>query len=78
MDLIIRNTIKWLAGALIGSKFFETVLTLVKKWANEQVSGSEKRNGVVSELRAAGIMVTESALNIGIELAVQYLKKVSK
>lgn len=78
MDLLIRNSIKWLAGALIGRQFFETILKLVQKWAEEGISGAEKREGVLSELKALGYVFASSAVNFGIELAVQYLKKVSK
>jgi hypothetical protein len=78
VDLIIRNALKGLANALIGRSFFETILKLVRKWEQEGISGAEKREGVLSELKALGYVFATSAVNFGIELAVQYLKRVAK
>ena len=78
MNVIITATIKWLAGALVGSVFFDNVLKYVKQWAASSVTGEEKRQGVLDDLRNAGILFASSAANIAIELAVQYLKRVSK
>lgn len=66
--------LKILANALLGSGVFDTILSLVRKWAAFQVSGAQKREGVLADLTVAGVQVGESTARLGVELAVNYLK----
>lgn len=66
--------LKLLAKILLGSGLFDTILSLVSKWAAIQVSGAQKREGVLSDLTVAGVQIGESTARLGVELAVNYLK----
>lgn len=66
--------LKLLANLLLGSGVFDTILSLVKKWAGIQVTNAQKREGVLSDLTVAGVQVGENAARLGVELAVNYLK----
>jgi len=66
--------LKLLANLLLGSGVFDTVLSLVRKWAGIQASNAQKREGVLSDLTIMGVQVGESTARLGVELAVNYLK----
>jgi hypothetical protein len=78
MNGVIAFLISQLAGAILGGDVFTRILGTVERWAEEEISGAEKRHGVLAELEVIGLKLTESAARFGIELAVQYLKKVAK
>jgi hypothetical protein len=66
--------LKILANLLLGSGIFDTILGLVRRWAQAQISGAEKRENVLSDLTVSGVQLSESAARLGVELAVNYLK----
>ena len=78
MNGVIAFLISQLAGAILGGDVFTRILGTVERWAEKEISGAEKRHGVLDELEVIGLKLTESAARFGIELAVQYLKKVAK
>ena len=78
MNSVIAFLISQLAGAILGGDVFTRILGTVERWAEEEISGAEKRHGVLAELEVIGLKLTESAARFGVELAVQYLKKVAK
>lgn len=75
--MIVAQLIKFLAEAVLGSGLFDRILARVKEWGDKEISGSEKRNGVLGDLTKIGVDLSESLARLGIELAVQYLKRVS-
>ena len=78
MNSVIAFLISQLAGAILGGDVFTRILGTVERWAEEEISGAEKRHGVLAELEVIGLKLTESAARFGVELAVQYLQKVQK
>lgn len=76
MNLIIAQTIKVLAGLVLGSDVFERILGTVERWAQKEIAAAEKRKGVLNELEVIGLGLTESLARFGVELAVTYFKKV--
>ena len=78
MNSVIAFLISQLAGAILGGDVFTRILGTVERWAEEEISGAEKRHGVLDELEVIGLKLTESAARFGVELAVQYLQKVAK
>jgi hypothetical protein len=78
MNSVIAFLISQLAGAILGGDVFTRILGTVERWAEEEISGAEKRHGVLAEIEVIGLKLTESAARFGVELAVQYLKKVAK
>ena len=78
MNAIIAQAINLVATLLLGSDVFTRILGAVERWAEKEISGAEKRHGVLDELQVIGLKLTESAARFGIELALQYLKKAAK
>ena len=78
MNSVIAFLIAQLAGAILGGDVFTRILGTVERWAEKEIASAEKRHGVLDELEVIGLKLTESAARFGIELAVQYLKKVAK
>lgn len=77
-NVILAQAINLIASLLLGSDVFNRILGTVERWAAKEIAGAEKRHGVLNELEIIGLKLTESAARFGIELAVQYLKKVGK
>lgn len=75
MNLVIAEAIRFSAGIILGSMNFERILAVVEKWADKEIASAEKRHGVLDELEVIGLELTESLARLGVELAVQYLKK---
>lgn len=73
---VVAYLISQLAGAILGSDVFSRILGCVERWAEKGITAAEKRHGVLDEIEVIGLKVTESAARLGIELAVQYLKRV--
>ena len=76
MNSVIAFLIRQLAAAILGSDIFSRIVGTVERWAQEEITSAEKRHGVLDELEVIGLKLTESAARFGVELAVQYLKKV--
>ena len=76
MNSVIAFLISQLAAAILGSDIFSRIVGTVERWAQEEITSAEKRHGVLDELEVIGLNLTESAARFGVELAVQYLKKV--
>jgi len=77
MNGVIAFLISQLAGAILGGDVFTRILGTVERWAEKELASAEKRHGVLAELEIIGLELTESAARFGVELAVQYLKKVA-
>lgn len=77
MNIIIQQTISVLAGLILGSDVFARILATVERWAEKEISSAEKRNAVLDKLEIIGLKLTESIARLGVELAVQYLKRAS-
>lgn len=73
---VVAWLISQLAGVILGSDVFGRVLGVVERWAETEISSAEKRHGVLAEIETIGLKLTESAARFGVELAVQYLKRV--
>lgn len=75
-NTVIAYLIGQLAGAILGSDVFTRVVGVVKRWAEKEISSAEKRHGVLAEIETIGLKLTESLARLGVELAVQYLKRI--
>jgi hypothetical protein len=75
-NIILAQAINLLATLILGSEVFERVLGTVERWAEREISGAEKRHGVMAELEVIGLKMAESTARFGIELALQYLRRV--
>lgn len=78
MNTIVAQAISLIASLILGSEVFARILGAVERWAAKEIASAEKRHGVLDELQVIGLQLTESAARFGVELAVQYLKRVQK
>ena len=62
------------AKIILGSALFERIKATVIRVDDKDVSGKEKREAVLSELKVIGISAASYLLNLGIELAVSWLR----
>ena len=74
MQTLIGFLLKQIVDLILGSDVFERVLATVERWSEKEISGLEKRDGVVAELEIIGLKLTNSAANFAVEAAVQFLK----
>jgi len=74
MNSVVLFLLKQVVDLLLGSDVFERVLATVERWSDKQISGLEKKQGVLAELEIIGLNLTKSGANFAVEAAVQYLK----
>lgn len=74
MNSFIAYMIKHVVSLLLGSGVFDRVFAAVKRWSDREISGLEKKEGVLAEIEIIGLKLTQSAANFAIEAALQYLK----
>lgn len=66
------------AKIILGSSLFDRIKATVVRVDGEDVPGSQKRDAVLSELKIIGIGAATYLLNLGIELAVAYLRTLAE
>ena len=66
------------AKIILGGSLFERIKATVERQETKLLSGAEKRNEVVNELRIIGISGASWLINLGIELAVAWLRNQAK
>lgn len=62
------------AKIVLGSTLFERIKATVIRVDSDDMHGSEKRDAVLDELKVIGISAASYLLNLGIELAVSWLR----
>ena len=66
------------ASLILGSGVFDKIKQVVAEQSEKAISGTAKRSAAVKELEKIGIAASTSLLNLGIELAVAFLKSKAK
>jgi hypothetical protein len=74
-NAIVVAAIQMVARLILGSDVFGRILMTVERWAQKKIEGAEKRAGVLDELEVIGLKLAESAARLGVELAVQVVKR---
>ena len=74
MNSIVLFLLKQVVDLILGSDIFDRVLGVVTRWSDKQISGIEKKQGVLAELEIIGLKLSQSSANFAVEAAVQYLK----
>ena len=74
-NAIVIAAIQMVARLILGSDVFGRILMTVERWAQKKIEGAEKRAGVLDELEVIGLKLAESAARLGVELAVQIVKR---
>jgi hypothetical protein len=66
------------AKIILGSSLFERIKATVIRQEEKFIAGSKKREAVLAELQVIGISAATYLINLGIELAVAWLKTQSE
>lgn len=74
MNPIVLSVVSAFVHAVLGSELFTRVEAAVHRWADKQISGAEKRGGVLAECEEVGIRAAEWVLRLAIEVAVGKMK----
>lgn len=62
------------AKFLLGGDTFERIKAVILRQADKDIPGEDKRESALEEIRVIGLGIATWALNLGIELAVAWLK----
>jgi len=72
-SVLLAQAVKFLAELILGSDVFNRVIGVVQRWEQKQISGIEKKQGVLAEFEILGLNLTGSFANLAVELAVAYV-----
>ena len=70
-QIILKNVGRTLLGSLV----FQQITDAVQALMSSTLSGQEKKSKVVDDLQHIVLEIGESLVNLGVELAYQWLKK---
>ncbi|MGZ8172569.1 MAG: hypothetical protein ACXWT0_01575 [Methylobacter sp.] len=65
------------ARFILGGNVFSRLLSVVTRQQDKVLSGAEKRHAALEDIKTIGLELAEWAVNLGIELAVAWLKSKS-
>lgn len=68
------TVIQSFARFILGSNTFERIKGIVLRQEDKDLSGEEKREAVLSEIKVIGMGIATWAINLAIELAVAYFR----
>jgi hypothetical protein len=77
-NILLAQAIQFLANLILGSDTFTRIIGVIQRWDAKEISNAEKRGGVLAEFEIIGLHLAESLANLGLELAVSYLKFAGK
>lgn len=72
-NILLAQAVKFLAELILGSDVFNRVLGVVQRWDAKEISGLEKKSGVLKEFELLGLNLTGAFANLAVELAVAYV-----
>lgn len=68
-NTIVKTLINSLGSILFTSMTFDRAKAAILRWEEKQISGVEKKEGVLDELQVIGIKLSAFAANLLVELA---------
>lgn len=75
LEMVMKSTlISGFAKIILGSSLFDRIRETVIRQEEKLIEGSKKRQAVVSELEIIGVSAASWLINLGIELAVAWLR----
>lgn len=74
MNTVVAFLLKQVVDMILGTDVLERVAGAVERWDEKQISGLEKKQGVLKELEVIGLKLTGAAANFAVEAAIQYLR----
>ena len=66
------------AKFIYGGDVFSRLINIIKRQQDKILTGPEKRQAAFEEVKIIGIEITDWAINLGIELAVAFVRSQSK
>jgi hypothetical protein len=66
------------AKFIIGGDVFSRLLGIIKRQQNNSLTGPEKRHAAFEEVKIIGLEMADWAINLGIELAVAWVRQQNK
>lgn len=78
MNGIVAFLLKQVVDMILGNDVIERVAATVQRWDDKEISGLEKKQGVLSELEIIGVKLSSAEANFAVEAAIQYLKAKEK
>lgn len=66
------------AKFIFGGDVFNRLLGIIKRQQDKSLTGPEKRHEAFEEVKIIGLEITDWAINLGIELAVAWLRQQNK
>lgn len=70
MNPILIKVVTLAIRLLYGKGVFQRIEAAVIRWADKEIAGAEKREGILAELEVIGLTLAEWALRACIELAI--------
>jgi len=70
---ILREITSW----LLGGNVFDSIQSIVSGLMEESMTGKEKREAAIRRVRALSFNIADFLVNLGIEVAVMYLRSSS-
>jgi hypothetical protein len=70
MNPIVAVVVATFIKVVLGSDLFSRIEASVKRWADKEIAGAKKREGVMAEMQVIGIEAAEWTVRIAIDLAV--------
>ena len=75
MNLVVQAAFSAIVKFLITNHVFERILESVKKWAMVETENRIRKAGVTADIQKQALGISDSLMNLGIEIAVQMVKR---
>lgn len=66
------------AKFIFGGDIFKRLINIIKRQQDKSITGPQKRQAAFDEVKIIGVEITDWAINLGIELAVAWVRSQSK
>lgn len=73
-NFIVNTLLKFLISRFLGEAT-DFVMDSVKTFAKDDLTGPQKRDAVVRDVKKRFTHLKDSAVNVGVEMVVMYMKK---
>ena len=72
MNSFLISAIQLIANMILGTGILERVKVEVDAWAEKEIDGLEKKEGVFNALKAEGLFLTQRAFDHAVQLALMW------
>ena len=78
MNALIIAAVKLIAKYTLGTGILEQVKAAVDEWATREISGLDKKEGVLNQLKASGLYISQRAFDDAVQLALIWADRETK